>query len=85
MEIMAPMIVDSGSFRDPSGSVFSQDGKILRSIFKPGIKDFESARDAGVYDKLIENGVLIAHCEVDLGGRILKGRCTVWSIRVSPW
>ena len=70
---MTQMIVDSGSFRDPSGSVFSQDGKILRSIFEPGIKDFESARDAGVYDKLIENGILIPHKEVDLNERMPEG------------
>ena len=59
------MIGNSGSFRDPSGHVFSNDGKIYRSIFVPGVKDFESARDRGVYDKLIEAGLLLAHEEVD--------------------
>jgi len=73
MEDMTQMVVDSGSFRDPSGSVFSLSGKILRSIFEPGIKDFESARNAGVYDKLIENGILIPHKEVDLNERMPEG------------
>ena len=58
------MISDSGSFRDPSGHVFSRDGKIYRSVFEAGAKDFEAARDAGVYERLINAGLLIAHEEV---------------------
>jgi hypothetical protein len=67
------MIVNSGSFRDPSGCVFSKDGKVYRSIFGPGVKDFEAARDAGVYDKLIEAGLLLPHEEVNLGDLAPKG------------
>ena len=58
------MTFDSGSFRDPSGQVFSRDGKIYRAVFEPGVKDFETARDGGVYDKLIEAGLLLPHEEV---------------------
>ena len=67
------MIVNSGSFRDPSGCVFSKDGKIYRSIFEPGAKDFEAARDAGVYDKLIEAGLFLPHDEVNLGDLAPEG------------
>ena len=67
------MIVNSGSFRDPSGCVFDVDGKIYRSIFAPGLKDFEAARDAGVYDKLIEGGLLLPHKEVDIGNLAPEG------------
>lgn len=53
-----------GSFKDPSGQVFSRDGKIYRAIFGPGVEDFEAARDAGVYRKLIKAGLLLPHEEV---------------------
>lgn len=56
---------DSGSFRDPSGHVFSRNGHIYRAIFEAGAKDFEAARDAGIHEKLIEAGLLIPHEEVD--------------------
>ena len=67
------MILDAGSFRDPSGHVFSRDGKIYRSIFGPGVKDFEAARDARIYDKLIEAGLLLRHDEVNLGDPAPEG------------
>ena len=67
MEHVTQMGSDPRSFRDPSGHVFSRDGKIYRSIFGPGVKDFEAARDAGIYDKLIEAGLLLRHDEVNLG------------------
>jgi len=59
------MDADSGSFRDPSGLVFSKNGNIYRSIFEPGVKDFEKAQNAGIYDKLKEAGYLIDHNQVD--------------------
>jgi len=62
---MTQIIADSGSFRDPSGHVFMKDGEVYRSIFKPGIMDFEAARDSGVYDKLIGRGLLLSHQEVN--------------------
>lgn len=58
------MNVDSGSFRDPSGRVFRKNGNIYRSIFSPGVKDFEAARSDGIYDKLIKAGFLISYDEV---------------------
>jgi hypothetical protein len=67
------MNVDTGSFRDPSGCIFSKDGDIYRSIFEPGVPDFEAARDAGVYEKLIENGLLIPHKEVKAFNSVPKG------------
>ena len=67
------MSANSGSFRDPSGHVFSKKGCIYRSIFTPGVKDFEAARDAGIYDKLIESGLLLPHEEVDIGDLTPEG------------
>jgi hypothetical protein len=67
------MNVENGSFRDPSGSVYSKDGDIYRSIFRPGAADFEAARDSGVYEKLIEKGLLIPHREVEALDSAPKG------------
>jgi len=61
------MEIDRGSFRDPSGQVFASNGRIYRSIFEYGVKEFVAVRDAGVYDKLITDGLLIPHEEVDFG------------------
>jgi hypothetical protein len=65
MEIVPDMLSNTGSFRDPSGHVFSKNGNIYRSIFEPGVQDFEAARDVGIYDKLIKTGLLLSHEEVN--------------------
>lgn len=70
---MTQIIADSGSFRDPSGHVFTKDGDVYRSIFKPGVRDFEAARDSGVYDKLIGRGLLLSHQEVNAGNFAPEG------------
>lgn len=67
------MVVNPGSFRDPFGRVFKKDGKIYRCIFEPGVKDYEAARDAGIYDKLIKAKLLLPHEEVDLYDLTLPG------------
>lgn len=66
------MISDSGSFRDPSGHVFTRDGQIYRSVLEAGAKDYEVARNAGIHQRLIEEGLLIPHEEVK-GGDIPHG------------
>jgi hypothetical protein len=73
MENKTRMSVTLQSFRDPFGHVFEADGKICRSVFEPGVKDFEAARDAGVYDELIEAGLLVPHEEVDVGSLAPEG------------
>ncbi len=60
------MEINSGSFRDPSGSVFSRDGRIFRAVFESGRKDFEAAGDAGVFDRLFEAGIMVSHEEIAL-------------------
>lgn len=61
------MTANAGSFRDPSGQVFSRNGRIYRSVFEHGVKEFVAARDAGIYNKLITDGLLVSHEEVDFG------------------
>ena len=61
------MKANSGSFRDPSGQVFSRDGNIYRSVFEHGASEFITARDAGIYNRLISDRLLISHEEVEVG------------------
>ena len=65
--------VNAGSFRDPSGQIFSRNGTVYRSIFAHGIKEFVAARDSGVHKKLITDGLLIPHEEVAFGDWAPKG------------
>ncbi len=67
------MNVENGSFRDPYGSVYCKDNDIYRSIFRPGVADFELARDSGVYEKLIKKGILLPHREVEIINSTPKG------------
>lgn len=62
---------DPGSFRDPSGRVLWQDGKILRAIFEQGAENYRAACDAGVYRRAVERGQLIDLKEIDAS--VLKG------------
>lgn len=69
------MTFDAGSFRDPSGRVIRHDSRILRAIFEPGAPAYEAARDAGVYEKAIAKGRLLAADPTDPGamGEVVKG------------
>ena len=67
------MKANSGSFRDPSGQIFTQDGRIYRTVFGMGADAFVAARSAGIHDKLIREGLLIAHEETDIPNSAPEG------------
>ncbi|MFH1536088.1 MAG: SAM-dependent methyltransferase [Patescibacteria group bacterium] len=56
----------SASFKDPSGFVFSLDGKIYRQINKSYKENYDLLVKSGLYDKLVSLGYLIPHKEVKL-------------------
>lgn len=58
----------SGSFKDPSGFVFSLDGKIYRQINKRYQENYKLLIKSGLYDKLTSLGYLIPHQDVKLSG-----------------
>lgn len=58
------MDINTGSFRDPFGQVFSYQNEIYRSIYSLGALDFENASAMGVYKRLVQSGFLIPHIEV---------------------
>ena len=59
------MKANAASFRDPAGQVFESDGEIYRAIFEPGVADYRSAVEDGIYDRLITKNYLVSHQEVD--------------------
>ena len=50
---------DLGSFRDPSGYVFSNDRKIIRSMSSGALSEFEAARNSGLIQTAIDQHLLI--------------------------
>src|SRR5436853_195116 len=52
------------SFRDPSGFVFQQDGRIRRAVTAYGLDKARAVRATGLLDALIADGLLLAEQEV---------------------
>lgn len=51
----------SASFRDPSGFLFRYEGKLYRQINKVYADDYALLKESGLYDRLVEKGLLISH------------------------
>lgn len=56
------------SYRDPSGFVFFQNGKVLRQINKIYKQNYDLLIKSGLYKKLTDDGLLVSHKEVKLKG-----------------
>lgn len=54
----------SGSFRDPSGFLFFEDGQIFRQVNKYYKENYELLMSSGLYEILIKDGLLVTHKEV---------------------
>jgi len=54
------------SFRDPSGFVFSRDGRIYRQINRGYRDNYDHLVESGLYERLVRADLLIPHKEVDL-------------------
>jgi hypothetical protein len=50
-----------GSFRDPSGFVYTRDGTLYRQISTSFRDSFEAFIGSGLYDELVREGLLVAH------------------------
>ncbi|MFA7685466.1 MAG: SAM-dependent methyltransferase [Candidatus Gracilibacteria bacterium] len=55
----------SGSFRDPSGFLFFDNGKIFRQINKYYEKNYELLMSSGLYGRLVKEGLLVEHKEIE--------------------
>jgi len=54
-----------GSFRDPSGFIFYEDGHLYRQINHNYQSDYDMLMSSGLYKTLSEEGLLISHKEID--------------------
>jgi hypothetical protein len=54
------------SFRDPSGHVFTRDGTVYRQVNSVYQKDYQHLMSSGLYQKLVDEKLLIPHREVEL-------------------
>ena len=50
---------DSSSYRDPSGYIFYENGKVYRAINHSYQKNYELFHESGLYDELIEKQMII--------------------------
>ncbi len=52
------------SFRDPSGFLYQQDGRLLRQVNQVYQEDYDRLMASGLYQKLADKGSLVRHSEV---------------------
>jgi ribosomal protein L11 methylase PrmA len=50
-----------GSFRDPSGFVYTRDGTLYRQVNKVFGQEYDACVDSGLYDALTRDGLLVGH------------------------
>ena len=56
----------AGSFRDPSGFVFSRQGVVHRQIAPSYAPQYERLMSSGLYDEFVRREWLLPHEELDL-------------------
>ncbi|MCF7811101.1 SAM-dependent methyltransferase [bacterium] len=56
----------SSSFRDPSGFMFTRDGKLYRQVNHYYQDNFDLLIESGLYERLIKKGLLIPHSVSDI-------------------
>jgi len=56
----------AGSFRDPSGFLFTRDGVLYRQVNQVYAENYARLMESGLYEKLVKAGLLIPHVESTL-------------------
>ena len=59
-------VIDPASFRDPSGFVYRRDGILYRQIQPSAAADWDAFRSSGLLDRLVADGLMVEHADVDL-------------------
>jgi hypothetical protein len=57
-------VVDPASFRDPAGFVFRRGDVLFRQVQPPGADDWKAFSESGLADRLVADGLMVAHEEV---------------------
>ena len=74
----APARTVPGSFRDPSGFLFTRNGTLYRQINQRYRDDYERLMRSGLYDALVADGRLIPHEEVTVApARAERALCVI--------
>ena len=73
---------EAASFRDPSGFVFRRDGVVHRQVNRAFEAEWKAFTGGGLYDRLVHDGILIAHEEAPLGDALTDDAVAV--IRPTP-
>lgn len=55
----------AGSFRDPSGFMFSREGVLYRAVTTRYRAEYDQLMSSGLYEALVERGLLIPHREIE--------------------
>lgn len=71
-----------GSFRDPSGFVFTRDGVLYRQVQACYASQYRQLADSGLADLLMRDGLLIPHRQVDLAPEGENGLLVIQPERV---
>ncbi len=58
--------INPGSFRDPSGFIFTREETVYRQVNKSYQNDFDLLISSGLYQKLIDKKLLVSHDEVEI-------------------
>ena len=85
-----------GSFRDPSGTVFKSGDQLYRQVNACYADEYDHLVESGLAAKLIENGYLIPHEEVEpaaagvaargaMASLLLVAAVTWWVRRRDEW
>ena len=61
---MIQSTIQTSSFRDPSGFLFYEEGKLLRQVNAGYKNDYDLLMSSGLYDSLVEKRLLIPHHEI---------------------
>jgi hypothetical protein len=54
-------IVDLGSFRDPSGFIFTRLGRLFRQVNQSCKNDYDLLLSSGLYESLVRDRLLVSH------------------------
>jgi ribosomal protein L11 methylase PrmA len=61
---MTAFRAEPGSFRDPGSRVFIDGDRVLRAILGPSAHQYQSVRDSGLLNELIDSGMLVGSKEL---------------------
>jgi hypothetical protein len=81
----AKNINNLGSFRDPSGFIFYNNDIILRQVCYIYKEHYDHLMDSGLYNDLVDKGLLISHIETSIEGKLPESSYKVIQPELIPF